>query len=435
MILVVDDDASVRATLSMVLRRRGYEVRVAAGPDEAVDMLRQRLPRLILMDMNFGSRTDGSDGLNLLRGVKTLAPEVPVILISAWGSIDLAVQGMRLGAADFITKPWNGELLLQRIATALELSQHEQKHGDFVRDGIIGRSAALQNVLDLIARIAPTDAPVLITGENGTGKELIARAIHQNSRRSAGPFVAVNLGALPPGLFESEMFGYVRGAFTGADSDREGRVGMADGGTLFLDEIGELDASSQVKLLRVLQEHTYERLGESRPRRTDIRVVCATNADLGEMMRTRAFREDLYYRISTISVAMPSLGQRRSDIPLLARHFAGELDKEVTFSADALDVLATLPYPGNVRQLRNIVARAVYMRHGNTVEADDVRAACDSEPEAATNNKSACTLEDLEKNAVAEALKRNRGNLSAAAADLGITRQSLYRRMGKYGLS
>lgn len=436
MILIVDDDASVRATLSLVLRRKGYGLRCASCPDEAVDLLRQCHPRLILMDMNYGSRTDGADGLNLLRGVKILAPEVPVILISAWGSIDLAVQGMRLGAADFITKPWNSELLLQRVATTLQLSEPDNKSdGEFVRTGIVGRSAALESVLDMVARIAPTDAPVLITGENGTGKELIARAIHQNSRRADRPFVAVNLGALPPALFESEMFGYVRGAFTGADADREGRVAMADGGTLFLDEIGELDAASQVKLLRVLQEHSYERLGESRARRADIRVVCATNADLGEMMRERTFREDLYYRISTISVAVPSLAQRRSDIPLLAKHFASELDANAVIADDALELLASLPYPGNVRQLRNIVARAVYLRRGDTVGADDVRLAFDVEPDASPSPLASGTLEDMEKAAVIDALRRNKGNLSAAASELGITRQSLYRRMEKFGLS
>lgn len=370
MILIVDDDKAVRLSLSVSLRHSGYEVTAVEGPDEALAAVRAHCPDLVIMDMNFGGGTDGADGLGLLQRVKVLCPGVPVILITAWGSIPLAVESVKLGAFDFMTKPWNGRLLVQRVATALEIASPTKKSA-FDRPGIIGQSPALADLLDMAARIAPTDASVLITGENGTGKELLARAIHDNSTRRNGPFVAVNLGGIPQSLFESEMFGHVRGAFTGAIGERKGRFEMADGGTIFLDEIGELDVNSQVKLLRVLQEHTFEALGDSRPRRVDIRVICATNADLGAMMRERTFREDLYYRINTITMRMHSLGERRDDIPLLVRHFAAGHGTD--FSPEAIEVLRRLPYPGNIRQLKSIVSRASYISAGPAVSTDDVR--------------------------------------------------------------
>jgi len=433
MILIVDDDKAVRLSLSVSLRHSGYEVMAVEGPDEALTAVRARCPELVIMDMNFGGGTDGADGLALLQRVKVLCPATPVILITAWGSIPLAVEGVKLGAFDFMTKPWNPRLLVQRVATALEIASPVEK-GGFERPGIIGRSAALTDLFDMAARIAPTDASVLITGENGTGKELLARAIHDNSARRNGPFVAVNLGGIPQSLFESEMFGHVRGAFTGAVGERKGRFELADGGTIFLDEIGELDINSQVKLLRVLQEHTFEPLGESRPRRTDIRVICATNADLPAMMAERTFREDLYYRINTITMRMPSLAERRDDIPLLVRYFAADLAAD--FSPEAMEVLRRLPYPGNIRQLKSIVSRAAYIAAAPTVGADDVCRAAGFEPmrqaePGATPEKR--TLEEIERDAVADALRRHPGNLSAAAASLGITRQSLYRRMEKFG--
>lgn len=438
MILIVDDDKAVRLSLSVSLRHSGYEVTAVEGPDEALAAVRAHCPDLVIMDMNFGGGTDGADGLALLQRIKVLCPSTPVILITAWGSIPLAVEGVKLGAFDFMTKPWNPRLLIQRVTTALEISAPTAA-GTFERPGIIGRSAALADLLDMAARIAPTDASVLITGENGTGKELLARAIHDNSSRRRGPFVAVNLGGIPQSLFESEMFGHVRGAFTGAVGERKGRFELADGGTIFLDEIGELDINSQVKLLRVLQEHTFEPLGDSRPRRVDIRVICATNADLTAMMRDRTFREDLYYRINTITMRMPSLAERREDIPLLVRHFASMQNaaEPTVFSPEALEVLRRLPYPGNIRQLKSIVTRAAYLAAGPTVGPDDVRRATDAEPARSGADTAAPekrTLEELERDAVADALRRYPGNLSAAAGALGITRQSLYRRMEKFGL-
>lgn len=285
MILIIDDDSAVRSSLSFMLKRAGYEVKTAPNPREAMEIVRSETPALILMDMNFTLSTTGEEGLTLLKQVKVFHPDVPVILMTAWGSIQLAVQGMQAGAFDFITKPWNNAALLQRIETALALSSPPEEGGraqgvSLNRSHIIGKSKGLMEVLDTVARIAPTNASVLIMGESGTGKELIAEAIHINSRRAKQPFVKVNLGGISQSLFESEMFGHKKGAFTDASTDRIGRFELANKGTIFLDEIGDLDLSCQVKLLRVLQDQTFEVLGDSRPRRADVRVVSATNADL-----------------------------------------------------------------------------------------------------------------------------------------------------------
>ena len=369
MILIIDDDSAVRSSLSFMLKRAGYEAQVVPGPREAIEVVRTVAPDLILMDMNFTLSTTGEEGLTLLKQVKVFRPDTPVILMTAWGSIQLAVQGMQAGAFDFIPKPWNNAALLQRIETALELStapkETTQEQNDaFNRNHIIGRSQGLTDVLNTIARIAKTNASVLITGESGTGKELIAEAIHINSQRAKHPFVKVNLGGISQSLFESEMFGHKKGAFTDASADRTGRFEMADKGTIFLDEIGDLDLSCQVKLLRVLQDQTFEVLGDSRPRKTDIRVVSATNADLRKMVNERTFREDLFYRVNLITVKLPALRERREDIPLLVRHFADRQAEtnglpRTEFSADAMQFLSRLPYPGNIRELKNLVERTI----------------------------------------------------------------------------
>lgn len=308
MILIVDDDKVVRLSLSLLLKTAGHEVVAVESPDEAVDIARgNHSLRLVITDMNFTRATTGEEGLELLRRLKVLRPEVPVMLITAWGSIPLAVEGMRYGAFDFITMPWNNRTLLQRVSTALSLSETtpQTTSGTFDRSAIIGNNPALTEMLETAARVAPTDAPVLILGENGTGKELVAQAIHRNSQRRAEALVMVNLGGISQSLFESEMFGHVKGAYTGATADRKGRFELADKGSIFLDEIGDLDLSCQVKLLRVLQQHTFERLGESRPRQTDIRVIAATNADLWAKVREHTFREDLLYRINLITLRLP----------------------------------------------------------------------------------------------------------------------------------
>ena len=441
-ILIVDNDRTVRLSMGVMLRHCGFEPEAVDGAEAALASVRREAPSLILMDMNFSGATTGQDGLELLQRVRILCPETPVILMTAWGSIPLAVEGIRYGAFDFLTKPCSGPVLLQRIETALAMAEKGTSTAEkaFYRSAIVGRSAALTEILDTVRRIAPTDAPVLITGENGTGKELIAKAIHDNSRRRQGPFVMVNLGGISQSLFESEMFGHTKGAFTGAAGERKGRFELADKGTIFLDEIGDLDLNCQVKILRVLQQHTFEPLGDSRTRTVDIRVVCATNADLPAMLRERTFREDLFYRINAITLHLPPLRERREDIPLLINHFARltETDRRPEFSSEAIAYLTRLPYPGNVRQLKNIVERSILMSEGAVISLDDIERDTRmglSEPKPETASVNGMTLEEMERTAIENALKKHSGNITNAALELGITRQALYRKIEKYGLT
>lgn len=449
MILVIDDDSAVRSSLSFMLKRAGFEVHAVSTPAEAIQFVRVTEPRLVLMDMNFSLTTTGQEGLVLLKQVKVFYPQVPVILMTAWGSIQLAVEGMKAGAFDFITKPWNNAALLQRIETALKLTaeMNEQKEDapaetTLLRSNIIGKSPALMNVLNMVGRIAKTNASVLITGESGTGKELIAEAIHMNSPRAKKNFVKVNLGGISQSLFESEMFGHKKGAFTDATADRTGRFEMADKGTIFLDEIGDLDPSCQVKLLRVLQDQTFEVLGDSRPRKTDIRVVSATNADLRKMVSEHSFREDLFYRINLITIHLPALRERKEDIPLLVRYFADKQMKQnglppMEFSPDAMQFLMRLPYPGNIRELKNLVERTILMNMKPVLEAADFEAQyqrIDSSREASAN-LNGLTLEEIERRTILHTLQLHNGNLSQVAIALGISRAALYRRLEKYGIS
>ena len=447
MILVIDDDSAIRTSLSFMLKRAKYDVQAVASPKEAIAVVRSVAPELILMDMNFSLTTTGDEGITLLKQVKIFQPETPVILMTAWGSIQLAVKGMQAGAFDFITKPWNNAALMQRIETALELNnkkkEEEQKKEEdgFDRSHIIGKSKALMEVLDTIKRIARTNASVLITGESGTGKELIAEAVHRNSPRAKKPFVKVNLGGISQSLFESEMFGHKKGAFTDASSDRVGRFELADKGTIFLDEIGDLDLSCQVKLLRVLQEQTFEVLGDSRPRKVDIRVVSATNADLRQMVQDHTFREDLFYRINLITVHLPALRERREDIPLLVRHFADLQCKQnglpkVDFTPDAMEYLQRLLYPGNIRELKNLVERTLLVSGKDTLDADDFKAQYIQPAETtASQNLSGLTLEEVERQHILQALEQYDNNLTQVAIALGLSRPALYRRLEKHNIA
>ncbi len=437
MILIVDDDPVIRTSLRMLLSNAGYSTDTADSPVRAMEVVRRSVPELVLLDMNFSRFTTGNEGLTLLRQIKIFAPEVPVILMTAWGSIELAVEGMKAGAFDFITKPWDNRNLITRIATALNMSREPEDDpatdNSFDRSFIIGKSSGLNAVLDTVRRVAPTNAPVLITGESGTGKELIAEAIHRNSRRSAGPFVKVNLGGLSQSLFESEMFGHKKGAFTDAVADRVGRFEAADGGTIFLDEIGELDITCQVKLLRVLQEMRFEPLGSSKTKQVDVRVVCATNADLRRMVAARTFREDLYYRINLVNLELPPLRSRTDDIALLAEYFiqqaakANGLDKPC-IAPDAIAFLRQQRFPGNIRELKNLVERTLLMSGATTLSADDFRACTSSSPATAS------TLEDIERMRIIESLRINHGNMTQVAADLGLSRGALYRRIEKLNI-
>lgn len=441
MILIIDDDAAIRASLTVLLKRAGYMTRTASNPDEAIAEVRREIPQLALLDMNFSRFTTGDEGLTLLRQIKVFAPSTPVILMTGWASIDLAVAGIKAGAFDFIAKPWDNARLLDSIATALKLgsgNRPETESGiSFDRRGIVGHDPALEKVLSTVARIAPTNASVLITGESGTGKELIAEAIHYNSSRRDKPFVKVNLGGMPSTLFESEMFGHKKGAFTDAVADRAGRFEIADGGTIFLDEIGELDMSCQVKLLRVLQERRFEPLGSSRTRTVDVRVICATNADLPRMVAEKRFREDLFYRINLITVELPPLRSRRGDIAALADHFINRLCddsglKRPEITAEAYRRLSSFDFPGNIRELKNIVERAVLVNSGDALTADsfDYCRTTAAQPAPGDN-----TIAGNERRAIASALERNEGNISRTASELGLSRASLYRRIDKYRLN
>ena len=446
MILVVDDDKSIRLSLKLVLERNGYEVALADNPKTAMQIIWD-VPtvELVLMDMNYSNSTDGEEGLTLLKQIKVFRTDVPCILMTAWGTIDLAVQGMRAGAFDFITKPWDNGVLLERIETATQIKNSKLKIQNSplsLGEGLGVRLPSLSDIYSTVSRVAPTNAPVLITGESGTGKELIAEAIHRQSKRANGPFVKVNLGGISSSLFESEMFGHKAGSFTDAKSDRVGRFELAKGGTIFLDEIGELSLSSQVKLLRVLQDQTYEVLGDSHTRRTDVRVVCATNADLQAMVKEHTFREDLFYRINLINLRLPPLRERREDIPLLVEHFLREACLAnnvpvVTASYEAIAYLQTLPFPGNIRELKNLVERALLMHDPKNDKLSAADFAAPSHPAAvpsASPKGPAATLDDLERTAIAACIQKHSGNLSLVAKELGISRGALYRKIEKHGL-
>ena len=448
MILVIDDDSAIRTSLSFMLKRAKYDVQAVSSPKEAIAIVRSVAPELILMDMNFSLTTTGDEGITLLKQVKIFQPETPVILMTAWGSIQLAVKGMQAGAFDFITKPWNNAALMHQIETALALNNKKkeeelkkEEEGKFDRSHIVGKSKALMDVLATIERISKTNASVLITGESGTGKELIAEAVHRNSPRAKKPFVKVNLGGISQSLFESEMFGHKKGAFTDASSDRVGRFELADKGTIFLDEIGDLDLSCQVKLLRVLQEQTFEVLGDSRPRKVDIRVVSATNADLRQMVQEHTFREDLFYRINLITVHLPALRERRDDIPLLVRHFADQQCQQnglpkVDFTPEAMKYLQSLPYPGNIRELKNLVERTLLVSGKETLDVDDFKAQNPHSAEAILSQSlDNLTLDELERQRILLALEQYGNNLTQVATSLGLSRPALYRRLEKHNIN
>lgn len=449
MILICDDDTTVRTSLTLVLKRAGYEVATAANQQEAIDFVRHTCPQLILMDMNYSNTTTGEEGLELLAKVQVFCPAVPVILITAWGSINLAVQGIRAGAFDFITKPWNNLALLKTIETAIQLRDSEEKNPDPKNgktertdrfDKIIGRSPLLQQVLNTISRISQTNAPVLITGESGTGKELIAEAIHENSGRQGKPFIKVNLGGISQSLFESEMFGHKQGAFTDARHDRTGRFELADKGTIFLDEIGELDLVCQVKLLRVLQDQTFEPLGESKPRQVDTRIICATNKNLPEMVAQGTFREDLFYRINLITIQMPALRERPEDIPLLVEYFARKQAEqnnlpEAEISQKAFGYLKKLPFHGNIRELKNLVERTILISGKDVIKDIDFKQQYIEVPASQpAGGNTILSLEMVERNMIQKAVELYGCNHSRIAAALGLSRQTLYRRLEKYDI-
>jgi len=445
-ILIIDDDTSLRRVLEYNLQEAGYSVAAAAGGEEGLRLFAEVQPFLVISDM----KMPGMDGMQVLQSVKQRSPETPVIMITAFGSVDMAVEAMKAGAYDYITKPFNRDELRLTVAKALQfctLSQENRQLKSQLADradfsAIIGGSAAMEKVFQVVAKVADTEASVLITGESGTGKELVARSIHSRSSRKSGPFVAINCAAIPHDLLESELFGHVKGAFTGAVRDKTGKFSLADGGTLFLDEVGELPPLLQPKLLRALQERVIEPVGGTKEQKLDVRVVAATNLDMEKAISDGAFREDLYYRLAVIPLHLPPLRQRRDDIPLLLRHFCGRHGAEaVQFDKAALATLVSYPWPGNVRELENLVERLLIMRNGDTITAEEL-------PEKVLHNDrpvSADTvvnlppegysLEQLEREVVVQALERNNWNQTAAARFLRIPRHTLIYRMEKYAIT
>ena len=457
MVLIIDDDLAIRTSLKLLLKQAGYPAQAVPTPAEALAAVRETPPSLVLLDMNFSLDTTGADGLALLAQVKQLAPQVPVVLITGWGSIALAVAGMKAGAAEFVTKPWHNEALLQTSRTVLAVHetppetdpaeaparQRRQLDQQFAFKEIIGQDAQLLHVLRQVGQVAATDAAVLIEGESGTGKELIAEAIHRNSQRKNQAFVKVNLGGISTSLFESEMFGHRRGAFTDAKADRVGRFELANGGTIFLDEIGELELASQVKLLRVLQDRTYEVLGDSKPRRLDIRVIAATNRNLAELVAQGRFREDLFYRINLISVRLPALRERPQDVPLLTQHFIAQLRASyqrptLNVSTRALHWLREQALPGNIRELKNLVERAVLVSGKEELGPEDFQAnALPGAPQRLPGElppPGTVTLDELEAQMIRQSLAHYEGNISRVAKALGLSRGALYRRFEKHGI-
>jgi len=456
-ILVIDDDPDVLTAANLLLKRRFSTVVTETRPEHIPALLHERGWDLVLLDMNFGAgANDGAEGLYWLEQITRLQPTTSVILMTAFGAVETAVKAMKHGAADFILKPWHNERLLTTLHNALRLQASEQALGQLQArsrelggsnsvPGLIGTSAAMQTVYRYIERAGPTDANVLLQGENGTGKELVARALHQASPRAHEVFVSVDLGAVNENLFESELFGHKRGAFTGAVADRCGRLQAAHGGTLFLDEVANLPLNMQTKLLSVLEQRVVVPVGSNAPVPIDVRVISATNASLPELIKEGRFREDLLYRLNTVQIALPPLRDRRSDIPLLLRHYLALYCGKYKFATKVVDdeilkALLAYRWPGNVRELRHAVERAVIMSPGDKLELHELLPV--SAPASSTNAESAGTphelqtldLDSLERQAIVTALKRHNGNVSHAARSLGITRTSLYRRMEKHGL-
>jgi DNA-binding NtrC family response regulator len=447
-ILVADDQADVLEALRLLLKGEGFHLETANSPAGILAALDAREFDVILMDLNYArDTTSGEEGLDLLTRIQNIDNTLPIVVMTAWGSVELAVEAMRRGARDFIQKPWDNARLLAILRTQIELSQALRKgqrleaenwllRGEG-RPKIIAESPAMQNILQVIARVGPSDANVLILGENGTGKGLVAQAIHAVSTRASRPMVTVNAGGVSEGVFESELFGHVRGAFTDAKVDRVGRFELADGGTLFLDEIANVPLSQQAKLLRVIETGEFERLGSSRTRRVNTRILSATNAGIAEEIAAGRFRQDLLFRLNTIEIRLPALRERREDIPLLAQHFlrqhAQRYRKRLAgFDSTAMQGLLEHSWPGNVRELDHAVERAVLMALGPTVKPADL--ALKPGRDAAGGRLEDMSLEEVECFLIKKAMTRYDGNVSQAAKALGLSRSALYRRLQRYGL-
>jgi two-component system nitrogen regulation response regulator NtrX len=443
-ILIVDDEQSIRSSLSKLLEYQGYETLQAEDGFEALTLLEDRSPDLVLLDI----KMPRMDGLEVLQKIRDNQEDLAVVMISAHGTIETAVEATRLGAFDFLEKPWDQERLLVIIRNALKQRQLLRENRELERthpgrDEMVGKSVAMQEIRDTIARVAETDARILIMGENGTGKELVARAVHQQSRRALQPFVEVNCAAIPEELIESELFGHVKGSFTGAIANRLGKFEQADGGTLFLDEIGDMSLAAQAKVLRVLQEGQLEKVGGNETRRVDVRVIAATNKDLLQEAEEGRFREDLYYRLNVVPIRVPPLRHRREDIPLLIDYFLERVSESLgkpvkTMSPQALEKLTSYSWPGNVRELRNSIERMVILSRGETIELSEVHleAGGSRRPpdDLLAHDTFQAFKDEAEKRYLMAKLAENDGNVSRTARALEMQRSNLYKKIEKYGL-
>jgi two-component system response regulator HydG len=448
-ILVVDDDPDILTAARVVLRQKFALVETENNPQKLKFLINQNRYDVILLDMNYtAGKTSGSEGILWLKEILTLQPQQQVVMITAYGDIKLAVEAMKQGAADFIVKPWDNEKLEATIQASFqhslsrnELNQLKKKQTHYSRvmndsaTEIVGASSLIKEVLNTVTKISPTDANILLLGENGTGKELIAKLIHQQSLRKDQPFIKVDVGSLSPTLFESELFGHKKGAFTDAREDRIGRMELAHGGTLFLDEVGNIPLPLQSKLLSALQNREITPIGGNTPVSIDIRLVSATNSKLHDAVGTNQFREDLLYRINTVEITIPPLRQRPEDIPLLARHFldiyTAKYRKEKNIGTETLKYIQKYSWPGNVRELQHAIERAVIMSEHSELAPRDFLFSSRKE----TDRKEIINLDEMEKNAITAAIRKYQGNMSKVSRELGIGRTTLYRKMSKYGLS
>ncbi len=445
-ILIADDQPDVLEALRLLLKAEGYLIDTAKSPGSVMKAVEQRDYGLAIIDLNYArDTTSGQEGLELLSKLQAADPTLPIVVMTAWASVEVAVEAMRRGAKDFVTKPWENPRLITIVKTQIELAsavrayQRLEQENQILRGkggpNLIAQSPAMRPVLEVISRVGPSDANVLITGENGTGKGVVAQALHAVSVRAGKPFISVNMGGLPEGVFESELFGHVRGAFTDAKSDRAGRFELADGGTLFMDEIGNIPMSQQAKILRTLETGEFERVGSSRTYRVNVRLISATNSDLPTEVAAGKFRQDLLFRLNTIHIHLPPLRERREDIALLAQHFlkahVERYRKQITgFDDDAVEAMKDYAWPGNVRELDHSVERGVLMSQGKVVRAPDLGLKAGQ----AAPRLEDMSLEEVEAFLIKKTLARCDGNARKAAEQLGLSRSAFYRRLERYGL-
>jgi len=450
-ILIADDQLEVREALRLLLKSEGMQSEAVASPAAALEAVVRGRYDAVLMDLNYTrDTTSGREGMALLKQLRQLDEQLPVIVMTAWGTIDLAVDAMRSGARDFVEKPWDNHRLINVLRTQVALAR-AMRHSDRLEAenlllrgererSFIAASPAMQRVLEVVERVAASDASVLITGENGTGKGLVARLLHERSARASEAFISVNMGGIAPGLFESELFGHVKGAFTDAKADRVGRFELAEGGTLFLDEIGNLPSELQPKLLRVLESGAFERLGASRTMQADVRLISATNADLDRLIADGGFRKDLLFRMNTVEIELPPLRERAEDVPELAlqalHRLRGKYQRDHIggFAQDALAALGSYRWPGNVRELEHVIERAVLMCRGDAISAGDLRLEAAPPPSAGGASLAGMSLEEAERYLIRDALDRHGGRAEDAAHELGLSRSAMYRRLEKHGI-